>query len=80
MDAPVVVVGGGVMGFCSAVRLLEHGHTDVTLVAARLDGITSKSSPVLNCNQSRLWARTLHHSPLCTRVYLLYRLDLLAVC
>eukprot|EP01048_Picozoa_sp_COSAG05_P007849 COSAG05_NODE_570_length_8623_cov_35.317339_5_plen_401_part_00 len=42
-----MVVGGGVMGFTSAVRLLESGFTDVTLVAESLTGITSKSSPAV---------------------------------
>ena len=47
MDSPVVVVGGGVMAFTSAVRLLEAGFTDVTLVAESFTGITSKSSPAV---------------------------------
>eukprot|EP01044_Picomonas_judraskeda_P014724 COSAG03_NODE_2378_length_2825_cov_76.434336_2_plen_84_part_00 len=43
----VVVVGGGVMGMASAVRLLEAGFDDVTVVAEKLAGITSKSSPAV---------------------------------
>ena len=38
MEQPVVVVGGGVMGMASALRLLETGFTDVTLVAEKLSG------------------------------------------
>lgn len=47
MERPVVVVGGGVMGFASATRLLEAGFADVTLVAAELLGIASRSSPAV---------------------------------
>ena len=43
----VVIVGGGVMGFAAALRLLEDGITDVTLVAERFSPVTSKTSPAV---------------------------------
>lgn len=46
-DQPVVIVGGGVMGFTAAVRILNAGFTDVTLVAATFAPIPSKSSPAV---------------------------------
>ena len=44
ISSPVVVVGGGVMGFCSALQLLERGFGDVTLVAEKFSGIPSKTT------------------------------------
>jgi len=43
----MVVVGGGVMGISSALRLLESGFSDVTLITDKFDGITSKTSPAV---------------------------------
>ena len=48
MVQSVVVVGGGVMGFTSALRLLESKQVkEVTLIADKFAGITSKSSPAV---------------------------------
>eukprot|EP00929_Paragymnodinium_shiwhaense_P018807 TRINITY_DN13025_c0_g1_i1.p1 TRINITY_DN13025_c0_g1~~TRINITY_DN13025_c0_g1_i1.p1 ORF type:complete len:384 (+),score=33.40 TRINITY_DN13025_c0_g1_i1:555-1706(+) len=48
IQQPVIVVGGGVMGFVSALRLLESGRfQDVTLVAEKLSMIPSKTSPAV---------------------------------
>ena len=44
LAAPVLVVGGGAVGFCCALRLLEAGFKDVTLIAAKFSGIPSKTT------------------------------------
>merc|ERR1719321_688651 len=44
---PVVVVGGGVMGFTSALRILQAGFKDVTIIAESFAPIPSKSSPAV---------------------------------
>jgi hypothetical protein len=47
LHTAVVVVGGGVNGLCAAVRLLERGFVDVTLIAERMSGIPSKTAPAV---------------------------------
>lgn len=44
---PVIVVGGGVMGWSASLRLLQAGFQDVTLIAETFAPIPSKSSPAV---------------------------------
>ena len=44
LAVPVIVVGGGAVGFCCALRLLQSGCTDVTLIAAKFSSIPSKTT------------------------------------
>jgi glycine/D-amino acid oxidase-like deaminating enzyme len=39
--SPIIVVGGGVMGFACALRLLESGNRNVTLIAESFARISS---------------------------------------
>ncbi|MEY4673651.1 MAG: D-amino acid dehydrogenase [Planctomycetota bacterium] len=41
---PVVVVGAGVIGLFTAYELVQRGHTNVTVVADRFDGLTSHNA------------------------------------
>lgn len=43
-DAPVTVVGAGVIGLFTAYELLKRGYTDVTVVAERFDDLTSHNA------------------------------------
>eukprot|EP00927_Polykrikos_kofoidii_P061886 TRINITY_DN56709_c0_g1_i1.p1 TRINITY_DN56709_c0_g1~~TRINITY_DN56709_c0_g1_i1.p1 ORF type:complete len:371 (+),score=31.48 TRINITY_DN56709_c0_g1_i1:59-1114(+) len=47
VNQSVVVVGGGVMGFTSALRALQAGFKDVSIVAQSFSPIPSKSSPAV---------------------------------
>ena len=40
-DAPITVVGAGVIGLFTAYELVKRGYTNVTVVADKFDGLTS---------------------------------------
>jgi hypothetical protein len=43
-DAPVTVVGAGVIGLFTAYELVKRGYTNVTVVAEKMDGLTSHNA------------------------------------
>jgi hypothetical protein len=43
-DAPITVVGAGVIGLFTAYELVKRGYTNVTIVAERFDGLTSHNA------------------------------------
>ncbi|MEI7865645.1 MAG: FAD-dependent oxidoreductase, partial [Chthoniobacterales bacterium] len=43
-DAPITVVGAGVIGLFTAYELVKRGYTNVTVVAERFDGLTSHNA------------------------------------
>ena len=43
-DAPVTVVGAGVIGLFTAYELVKRGYTNVTVVAEKFDGLTSHNA------------------------------------
>ena len=43
-DAPVTVIGGGILGLFTAYDLVRRGYTKVTIVAASFDNLTSHNA------------------------------------
>jgi uncharacterized protein YdbL (DUF1318 family) len=43
-DAPITVIGGGVLGLFTAYNLIQRGYSDVTITAASFDGLTSHNA------------------------------------
>lgn len=43
-DAPITVVGAGVIGLFTAYELVKRGYTNVTVVAEKFDGLTSHNA------------------------------------
>lgn len=43
-DAPVTVVGGGVIGLFTAYELVQRGYTNITVMAASFDDLTSHNA------------------------------------
>jgi hypothetical protein len=44
MDEAITVIGGGVLGLCTAYELVNRGFTNVTVVAASFDNLTSHNA------------------------------------
>ena len=43
-DAPVTVIGGGILGLFTAYDLVKRGYTKITIVAASFDNLTSHNA------------------------------------
>jgi hypothetical protein len=43
-DAPVTVIGGGILGLFTAYELVKRGYTKITIVAASFDNLTSHNA------------------------------------